>query len=46
MNKIKKVMEEFRKKKLKSSSGESVKSRDQALAIAMSEQKKYDNKKK
>lgn len=46
MDKIKKVMKEFKNKKLKSSSGDKVKSRDQALAIAMSEQKKYDNKKK
>lgn len=35
--KISKVMGEFKDKKLKSSSGQKVKSRDQAIAIAMSE---------
>ena len=35
--KIGKVMGEFKDKKLKSSSGQKVKSRDQAIAIAMSE---------
>ena len=35
--KIGKVMGEFKDKKLKSSSGQKVKSRDQAVAIAMSE---------
>ena len=35
--KISKVMGEFKDKKLKSSSGQKVKSRDQAVAIAMSE---------
>lgn len=35
--KIAKVMHEFKKKKLKSSSGSKVKSRDQAIAIALSE---------
>jgi hypothetical protein len=35
--KIAKVMGEFKDKKLKSSSGQKVKSRDQAVAIAMSE---------
>jgi Sec-independent protein translocase protein TatA len=35
--KIGKVMGEFKDKKLKSSSGQKVKSRDQAIAIALSE---------
>ena len=35
--KIGKVMGEYKDKKLKSSSGQKVKSRDQAVAIAMSE---------
>jgi hypothetical protein len=35
--KIAKVMGEFKDKKLKSSSGQKVKSRDQAIAIGMSE---------
>jgi hypothetical protein len=37
MDKIAKVLHEFKKKKLKSSSGQKVKSRKQALAIALSE---------
>jgi hypothetical protein len=37
--KIGKVMGEFKAGKLKSSSGQKVKSRDQAVAIAMSESK-------
>jgi hypothetical protein len=37
--KIAKVMGEYKDKKLKSSSGQKVKSRDQAVAIAMSEAK-------
>lgn len=37
MDKVEKVMREFKKKKLKSSSGQKVTSRDQAVAIAMSE---------
>lgn len=37
--KIAKVMGEFKDKKLMSSSGKKVKSRDQAIAIAMSESK-------
>ena len=37
--KMSKVMGEFKDKKLKSSSGQKVKSRDQAVAIAMSEAK-------
>ena len=36
-NKIGKVMGEYKRGKLKSSSGDKVKSRDQAVAIAMSE---------
>lgn len=35
--KISKVMGEYKDKKLKSSSGQKVKSRDQAVAIALSE---------
>jgi hypothetical protein len=35
--KISKVMGEYKDKKLKSSSGQKVKSRDQAVAISMSE---------
>jgi hypothetical protein len=35
--KVKKVMREYKGGKLKSSSGDKVKSRDQAVAIAMSE---------
>lgn len=35
--KVAKVMREYRAGKLKSSSGQKVKSRDQAVAIAMSE---------
>lgn len=36
-SKVSKVMREYKAGKLKSSSGEKVKSRDQAIAIAMSE---------
>ena len=36
-NKVAKVMREYKAGKLKSSSGDRVKSRDQAIAIAMSE---------
>ena len=36
-NKVRKVMREFKEGKLKSSSGQKVKSRDQAIAIGMSE---------
>jgi hypothetical protein len=36
-NKVTKVMREYKAGKLKSSSGQKVKSRDQAVAIAMSE---------
>lgn len=42
MDKIAKVMEEFKKRKLKSSSGQAVKSRKQALAIAISEKKRQE----
>lgn len=35
--KVQKVMREYKSGKLKSSSGDKVKSRDQAVAIAMSE---------
>jgi len=38
--KVQKVMREYKAGKLKSGSGASVKSRDQAVAIAMSEAKK------
>ena len=36
-NKVTKVMREYKAGKLKSSSGQKVKTRDQAVAIAMSE---------
>lgn len=36
-NKVRKVMREYKAGSLKSSSGDKVKSRDQAIAIAMSE---------
>jgi hypothetical protein len=39
-SKVAKVMREFKKKKLKSSSGSKVKSRAQAVAIGLSEAKK------
>lgn len=42
--KIAKVMGEFKDKKLKSSSGKKVKSRDQAVAIALSEAKRVKKK--
>jgi hypothetical protein len=42
--KIAKVMGEFKDKKLKSSSGQKVKSRDQAVAIALSEAKRVKKK--
>lgn len=42
MDKIKKVMEEFKKRKLKSSAGQKVKDRRQALAIAISEKKRQE----
>lgn len=40
--KIKKVMHEWKSGKLKSSSGKKVKSQKQALAIALSEQRRAD----
>ena len=43
--KIGKVMGEYKEGKLKSSSGQKVKSRDQAVAIAMSEAGKVKKKK-
>ena len=45
-NKIAKVMGEFRDGKLKSSSGEKVKSFEQAMAIAMSEARKASHGRK
>ncbi len=42
--KIAKVMGEFKDKKLKSSSGKMVKSRNQAVAIAMSEAERVKKK--
>ena len=42
--KIGKVMGEFKEGKLKSSSGQKVKSRDQAVAIAMSESRSMPNR--
>lgn len=44
-NKIEKVMAEFKAGTLRSSSGELVTSRDQALAIAMSEQRESEKSK-
>ena len=44
--KVGKVMGEYKEGKLKSSSGKKVKSRDQALAIAMSEASKSARYKK
>lgn len=40
MNKVHKVMREFKEGTLKSSSGDKVTSRDQAIAIALSEQRR------
>ena len=42
--KVKKVMGEFKRKKLKSSSGKKVTSRKQAIAIALSEAKRKRRK--
>jgi len=42
--KIGKVMGEYKDKKLKSSSGQKVKSRDQAIAIALSEANRMKKK--
>jgi hypothetical protein len=46
VNKVQKVMHEFKLGKLKSSSGQKVKSRKQAIAIALSEQRAVMKKKK
>lgn len=46
MNKFEKVMREFEAGTLKSSSGELVTSRKQAMAIAQSEQERADNDRK
>lgn len=40
MDKVEKVMGEYKAGTLKSSSGDKVKSRDQAIAIALSEQRR------
>lgn len=40
MDKVQKVMHEFKAGTLKSSFGDKVKSRDQAIAIALSEQRR------
>ena len=42
--KVGKVMGEYKEGKLKSSSGQKVKSRDQAVAIAMSESRSMPNR--
>lgn len=44
MDKVHKVMREFKQGSLKSSSGSKVTSRDQAIAIAMSEQERSKRK--
>ena len=44
MDKVQKVMREYKAGTLKSSSGEKVKSRDQAIAIALSEQERAKRK--
>ena len=44
MNKVHKVMSEFKNKTLKSSSGAKVTSRAQAIAIALSEKKRSEDK--
>ena len=44
MDKVKKVMHEYKAGTLKSSSGQKVKSRDQAIAIALSEQERAKRK--
>lgn len=41
MDKVEKVMGEFKRGSLKSSSGDKVKSRKQALAIALSEKRRF-----
>lgn len=45
-NKVEKVMHEFKQGSLRSSSGGKVTSRDQAIAIALSEQRRQDAGKK
>jgi hypothetical protein len=45
MMKVEKVMREFKGGKLKSSSGQKVASRDQAIAIALSEARQVKGKK-
>ncbi len=45
MMKVEKVMREFKGGKLKSSSGQKVTSRDQAIAIALSEARQVKGKK-
>jgi len=44
--KVKKVMHEFKEGSLKSSSGDAVTDRDQAVAIALSEQRRYNSGKR
>jgi hypothetical protein len=44
MDKVRKVMGEYKEGKLKSSSGQKVTSRDQAIAIALSEQERAKRK--
>ena len=44
MDKIKKVMHEYKHGELKSSSGQKVTKRKQAIAIALSEQRRKDDK--
>lgn len=45
-NKVGKVMHEYKEHTLKSSSGQKVTKRDQAVAIALSEQRQYEKKKR
>lgn len=45
-NKVEKVMHEYKVGKLKSSSGDKVTSRQQAIAIALSEQERARSKRK
>ena len=44
-NKVGKVMGEFKNRSLRSGSGSKVKNRKQAIAIALSEQRKHGNRK-
>lgn len=44
--KVGKVMEEYKKKVLRSSSGAKVTNRKQAIAIGLSEQRRYNKKRK